>query len=130
MLVFGTDLDETDEAKLTDYPHPYAMALGLPRPKIGSWLNGEAKRRAVIDVVLEYRAVDGKRPSRRPLTELAYQIARLARPIDPYITELDYQVPLLKPLEWLTSTPIDSKPDDTNTLTCTVRFVANYRTLF
>lgn len=124
LLVSEGDLSADDKRRLASYPHPYIVILGLPRPKVGGWLNGDSRRRAVIDAILEHRPVNGVRPSRAPITELSYQVMRLRR----FADELAPGIPLLKRLTVLSGTPVDPKVDDADVFTCTVRFVAYYRT--
>lgn len=123
-MVFETDLDEADEAKLTDYPHPYAMALDLPDTERDARVGGSTSYRTVIDVVLEHRPINGVRSPKRPLIELR----QLVLALPDFVDELAYSTPLTQSLRCIGGVrkPM-SKPEDPQTLFVTCRFAAAWR---
>lgn len=121
LLAFEGDLDETDEARLT--AHPYAVVLGLPETPVKSAVSGGTFYRAVIDVVTEHRPIDGKRPSRRPITELRALVLTLPE----FVDELAFGVPLARPLRYIGGIRPEPKYQDPLTLTSTCRFDTAWR---
>ena len=116
--VFEGDLTPQDSVS-----GPYAVVLGLPENARGSTLSGQTDIEGTVDVILEHPAINGVRPHKRTLIALRNQVLRA--PL--YVTEAGYNLPLVRPLKYLSGTQPGAAYQDNTTLTATCRFRAVWR---